>query len=200
MPHSEIKNAPPLYGWSIAVAAGAVAAAVSFLLIGIEGNGSVLIGAVIALVVGVIFTIAEIPPSSKPVKPTQQVTAKTAATPSETVAPKAATPPAATTPAAAPPAAATPASAGDDAGVQPQALESPVGTADDLKQISGVGPVLEGKLNDLGIYHFWQVAGWSPAEVTWIENFLNSKGRIARDEWLDQASKLAASSPSKPPA
>ncbi|TVQ04232.1 MAG: NADH:ubiquinone oxidoreductase [Roseinatronobacter sp.] len=179
MPHSEIKNAPPLYGWSIAVAAGAVAAAVSFLLIGIEGNGSVLIGAVITLVVGAVFTIAETPPSSKPVKPTQQVTAKTAATPAAPIA--------------------APAQESDaDAGVQPQALEAPVGTADDLKQISGVGPVLERKLNDLGIYHFWQIAGWSAAEVAWVDGFLNFKGRIARDEWLDQASKLAASSPSKP--
>lgn len=194
MPHSEMRNAPPLYGWTIAIAAGAVATAVSFLLIGIEGNGSVGIGAVIALVVGVIFTIAETPPSSKPVKSTQQVTAKTAATPPEPVAP------AAPTAAATPTSAATPASTSEDAGVQPQALEAPVGTADDLKQISGVGPVLEGKLNDLGIYHFWQIAGWSPAEVTWIDGFLNSRGRIARDEWLDQASKLAASSPSKPPA
>jgi len=49
MPHSEIQNAPPLYGWSIAIAAGAIATGVSFVAVGIEGNGSVAIGAVIAL-------------------------------------------------------------------------------------------------------------------------------------------------------
>jgi len=105
-------------------------------------------------------------------------------------------------PETAPAAAAAPAAASEsgthEEGVQPQALEAPVGAADDLKQITGVGPVLEGKLNDLGIYHFWQIAGWSVAEVTWVDGFLNSKGRIVRDEWIDQASKLAASNPAKP--
>ena len=200
MPHSEIKNAPPLYGWAIAIGAGAVAAAVSFLLVGIEGNGSVAVGAVIALVVGVIFTIAEKPPSRPKAQPTQQVTAKTAAT-TTTAAP--------TTASVAPPTSAAIAETGSapddapasaEAGVQPQKLDAPVGTADDLKQISGVGPVLERKLNELGIYHFWQIAGWSEDEITWVDGFLNFKGRIQRDEWIAQASKLAATSPSKPPA
>ena len=192
MPHSEIQNAPPLHGWAIAVAAGAVATGVSFLAVGIEGNGSVAIGAVIALVVGVIFTIAETPPSRAKAQPAQQVTAKTAATPD-------AAPAAASTAAVAAPEADATASAGDT-GVQPQKLDAPVGTADDLKQISGVGPVLERKLNDLGVYHFWQIAGWSEDEISWVDGFLNFKGRIQRDEWISQASKLAATSPSTRPA
>jgi predicted flap endonuclease-1-like 5' DNA nuclease len=183
MPQSEIQNAPPLYGWSIAIAAGAIATGVSFVAVGIEGNGSVAIGAVIALVVGVIFTIAETPPAQNKAQPTQQVTAKTAAPP-----------------AAAPAAAQDAPAVAEDAGIQPQKLDAPVGTADDLKQISGVGPVLERKLNELGIYHFWQIAGWSEDEITWVDGFLNFKGRIQRDEWITQASKLAATSPSTRPA
>ncbi len=198
MSHSEIKNAPPLYGWAIAVAAGAVATGVSFLAVGIEGNGSVGIGAVITLVVGTIFTIAEKQPSRKPIQPTKQVTAKTAATASTAPAPSA--PAAAPAAAAAPVAPASSSETDGDAGVQPQALEAPVGQADDLKKISGVGPVLEGKLNGLGIYHFWQIARWNEAEIAWVDGFLNFKGRIQRDEWIAQASKLAASSPATPPA
>lgn len=184
MPHAEMKNAPPLYGWAIAVAAGAVAAAVSYLIVGIEGNGSVGVGAVITLVVGIIFNIAETPPAPRASAPAAP-------------APKAAAPVAA---AAAPAAASAPAetvaeSPDAEVGTQPEALSGPQGTADDLKMISGVGPVLEGKLNDLGIYHFWQIAGWSADEVTWVDGFLNFKGRIGRDDWVAQAKELAKTIP-----
>jgi predicted flap endonuclease-1-like 5' DNA nuclease len=196
MPHSDVKNAPPLHGWAIAVAAGAVATAVSFLVVGIEGNGSVAVGAVITLVVGVIFTIAETPPARSTDKPTQHAVAKAAApTP-----PKSDPVPAPAAPVTSQITATPTPEAEAEAGAQPQALAAPVGAADDLKQISGVGPVLERKLNDLGIYHFWQIAGWSADEVAWVDGFLNFKGRIDRDEWIVQANKLAATSPSKPPA
>lgn len=70
-------------------------------------------------------------------------------------------------------------------------LESPRGAADDLKKISGVGPVLEQKLNDLGIYHYWQVAAFAPDDITNIDEKLNFKGRIERDDWIKQARELA---------
>jgi len=65
------------------------------------------------------------------------------------------------------------------------------GGADDLKQISGVGPKLEGVLNDLGFYHFDQIAAWGPAEIAWVDARLKFKGRIERDNWVAQASELA---------
>ena len=210
MAQSEMKNAPPLYGWAIAVAAGAVAFGVSLLLVGIEGNGSVFIGAVVALVVGIIFTIAETPP--KPMAPRKAAPAPApVAAPSAAVAPTTSAPSAAPVASAAAPAAAAPAAAAatestDSAaasageGTKPEMLSGPVGAPDDLKVISGVGPVLEGKLNTLGVYHFWQIARWSDKEVAWVDGFLNFKGRIARDEWIKQATELAKSSPSKPPA
>jgi small subunit ribosomal protein S2 len=70
-------------------------------------------------------------------------------------------------------------------------LEAPRGAADDLKKISGVGPVLEQKLNDLGIYHYWQIAAFTDEDVKTVDDQLNFKGRIARDDWIKQATDLA---------
>lgn len=66
------------------------------------------------------------------------------------------------------------------------------GGADDLKRISGVGPKLEGVLNDLGFYHFDQIAAWTPAQVAWVDARLKFKGRIERDDWITQAAAFAA--------
>jgi predicted flap endonuclease-1-like 5' DNA nuclease len=63
--------------------------------------------------------------------------------------------------------------------------------ADDLKLLKGVGPALEKTLNELGFYHFDQVAAWRKAEVEWVDSRLKFKGRIVRDEWIKQAKKLA---------
>lgn len=66
------------------------------------------------------------------------------------------------------------------------------GTADDLKLISGVGPKLEGLLHKNGVFHFDQVAAWTESEIAYMDDQLSFKGRIARDNWLEQAAKLAA--------
>ncbi len=63
--------------------------------------------------------------------------------------------------------------------------------ADDLKLISGVGPKLEGTLNELGFWHFDQVAKWGPSEIAWVDSRLKFKGRIERDDWMAQAKILA---------
>ena len=65
------------------------------------------------------------------------------------------------------------------------------GVADDLKLISGVGPKLEGVLNELGFWHFDQIAKWTPEEIAWVDARLKFKGRIARDNWMAQAAELA---------
>lgn len=65
--------------------------------------------------------------------------------------------------------------------------------ADDLKLIKGIGPKLEQLLHGLGFFHFDQVAKWTPAEVTWVdENLEGFKGRVSRDDWVAQAGLLAA--------
>ncbi|MBN9335727.1 NADH-quinone oxidoreductase subunit NuoE [Devosia sp.] len=70
-------------------------------------------------------------------------------------------------------------------------FEKQEGPADDLKLISGVGPVLEGKLNAIGITKWSQVATMTPDQIAALESSLNFKGRVARDNWLQQADVLA---------
>ncbi|MDW3222285.1 MAG: hypothetical protein R8G34_05255 [Paracoccaceae bacterium] len=65
------------------------------------------------------------------------------------------------------------------------------GGADDLKLISGVGPKLEETLNGLGIWHFDQVAGLKKKDIAWVDERLRFKGRIERDDWVGQAKTLA---------
>lgn len=65
--------------------------------------------------------------------------------------------------------------------------------ADDLKMIKGVGPKLEIMLNELGFFHFDQIAGWSASEVAWVnDNLTGFKDRVISDNWVDQARKLAS--------
>ncbi|MFS4582711.1 NADH-quinone oxidoreductase subunit E [Phaeobacter sp. C3_T13_0] len=66
------------------------------------------------------------------------------------------------------------------------------GKADDLKMLKGVGPKLEQTLNDLGFFHFDQIAVWTDEQVAWVDSRLKFKGRIVRDGWIEQARKLAA--------
>ena len=63
--------------------------------------------------------------------------------------------------------------------------------ADDLTKISGIGPVIVGKLNDMGITTFDQIAKLKKADIVEIDEKLNFKGRIERDEWIKQAKELA---------
>ena len=70
------------------------------------------------------------------------------------------------------------------------------GVADDLKLIKGVGPKLEILCNKLGFFHFDQIANWTAAEIAWVdENLEGFKGRVTRDEWVEQARDLAAGNP-----
>ena len=67
------------------------------------------------------------------------------------------------------------------------------GKADDLKEIEGIGPALEKMCHSLGFYHFDQIAGWSDADVAWIDaNMKTFKGRIARDKWIAQSKIIVA--------
>ena len=83
---------------------------------------------------------------------------------------------------------------GTDEGVKPATLTAARGGApDDLKQIKGIGPKLEALCNDLGFYHFDQIAAWTADEVAWVDaNLKGFKGRVSRDNWVAQAKVLAA--------
>jgi NADH-quinone oxidoreductase subunit E len=81
-----------------------------------------------------------------------------------------------------------------EAGKKPRVMKAPRKSgADDLKMIKGVGPKLEKLLHSMGFFHFDQVAKWSAAEIAWVdENLEGFKGRVSRDDWVDQATKLAS--------
>src|SRR5262249_52219276 len=62
---------------------------------------------------------------------------------------------------------------------------------DDLKEIVGVGPVLERLLHRHGVHTFRQVALWTPQDVRRMDASLNEfHGRIRRDHWVRQARTL----------
>lgn len=90
-------------------------------------------------------------------------------------------------------AAAKPATASAAVEKKPRTLTGPrKAGADDLKLISGVGPKLEQTLNELGFWHFDQISKWTGDEIAWVDSRLKFKGRIERDDWMAQASILAA--------
>jgi small subunit ribosomal protein S2 len=66
-------------------------------------------------------------------------------------------------------------------------LAAPRGAPDDLTKLNGVGPQLEKKLNEGGIFHYWQLAAMQPGDLAAIDNQLKLNGRIERDGWVAQA-------------
>jgi NADH-quinone oxidoreductase subunit E len=87
----------------------------------------------------------------------------------------------------------TEAAASSAAEKEPEILkEARDGKPDDLKKLKGVGPKLEATLNELGFFHFDQIASWGPEEIAWVDSRLKFKGRIERDGWIEQARILAS--------
>ncbi|WP_374251012.1 MULTISPECIES: hypothetical protein [Xanthobacter] len=76
-------------------------------------------------------------------------------------------------------------------GVRPPALDAPEGEgADDLKQLKGIGPQNEQRLNEIGIFHLRQIAAWTPEEAAWVGSYLAFPGRIEREDWMGQAKAI----------
>ena len=63
-----------------------------------------------------------------------------------------------------------------------EALSGPRGVADDLKKLPGVSPAIEKKLNDLGIFHYWQIAGLGPTAAHNVGEEVGLPGRV--DGWI----------------
>lgn len=75
---------------------------------------------------------------------------------------------------------------------KPATLDEPKGQPDDLKKIKGVGRKIEQMLQSMGIYHFDQIAAWTDQEVAWVDaNLKGFRGRVSRDNWVEQARLLA---------
>ncbi|WP_223428373.1 50S ribosomal protein L21 [Tateyamaria pelophila] len=69
----------------------------------------------------------------------------------------------------------------------PQDADVAPAGADDLKELSGVGPALEKKLHAAGVTSFAQVAAWTEEDVADMNEKLSFKGRIEREGWIEQA-------------
>ena len=79
----------------------------------------------------------------------------------------------------------------------PTAVTAPVAAsgADDISLIGGIGPKIFKALTDMGITSFAQIAAWTPEDVERIETEIKQKGRVAREEWIEQANELIAGKP-----
>jgi small subunit ribosomal protein S2 len=71
-----------------------------------------------------------------------------------------------------------------------EALSGPRGVADDLKKLGGISPAIEKKLNDLGIFHYWQIAGLGPEAGHRVGEEVGLPGRV--DGWIAKAKSLTA--------
>lgn len=83
---------------------------------------------------------------------------------------------------------------GSDEGTKPATLTAArEGGPDNLKEIKGVGPKMEKMLHSMGFFHFDQIANWTADEEAWVNaNLEGFKGRVSRDNWVEQARILAA--------
>lgn len=69
-------------------------------------------------------------------------------------------------------------------------IEAPRGEPDDLKRISGITPKIEQRLNDLGVFHYWQIADLDADAVRSVDRQLRLKGQIEQEGWVAQAKKF----------
>lgn len=71
-------------------------------------------------------------------------------------------------------------------------LSAPRGAPDDLTKLGGLGPELEKKLNDAGIFHFWQFGAMTSDDEKKLDTDLKLHGRIGREGWVAKAREFAA--------
>lgn len=70
-------------------------------------------------------------------------------------------------------------------------LKAKAGEKDDLKVITGIGPRIEKRLNAAGIYSYRQISEFTEESIEKITKTIRFfPGRIERDRWVEQASKL----------
>jgi small subunit ribosomal protein S2 len=78
--------------------------------------------------------------------------------------------------------------AAQDIGYEP--LPGPRGAADDLKKLTGVSPTIEKRLNDLGIFHYQQIADLNEKAAHYVGEEVGLPGRIGG--WIAKAKELTA--------
>jgi predicted flap endonuclease-1-like 5' DNA nuclease len=174
MHKAENVNAPSLGGWIIGAAAGLVAIGALVVIGKFDLAPAVALGGVVAFVVGLILGMpwgASAPRAAMKMPEAMPVPAR-AAEPALAAMPAAFV--------------SAPVAVSSDGPERLKAARG--GKADNLKEIEGIGPAMEKLVNGMGFYHFDQIAGWSDADVAWVDaNMTSFKGRIVRDKWVAQA-------------
>ena len=64
------------------------------------------------------------------------------------------------------------------------------GEGDDLTRVNSIDGWTQGRLRALGVWHYRQIADWSPANAAWVDNRLQLNGRVGQEKWIDQAKGL----------
>ena len=62
----------------------------------------------------------------------------------------------------------------------------------DLKRIRGIGVLIEKRLNAMQIATYEQIANWTAEDIERVSRTLDFKGRIERENWVEQARILAS--------
>jgi len=65
------------------------------------------------------------------------------------------------------------------------------GAPDDFTLIENVSQQQQLTLNAIGVFHFDQIAAWTPENVAWIDAYFRLGGRVENEEWVEQAADLA---------
>jgi len=61
----------------------------------------------------------------------------------------------------------------------------------DLTRINGIGPYIEQKLNEIGIYNYQQISRFKDEDIRVLTELIDFfPGRIERDNWVEQADDL----------
>ncbi len=67
--------------------------------------------------------------------------------------------------------------------------------SNDLTKLNGIGPYIEQKLNEIGIYNYDQISRFNQVDINVITELIDFfPGRIERDNWIGQANSLKDSS------
>ena len=77
--------------------------------------------------------------------------------------------------------------------IKPPAKQTADGQADDLTRISGLSSSIELKLNEIGIWHYAQIANWTDQHLEWVDRSFGLDGQAKREGWVSQARQLIAS-------
>ncbi|WP_439572475.1 50S ribosomal protein L21 [Phreatobacter sp.] len=83
----------------------------------------------------------------------------------------------------------------DEAQAAPAPAAGGARDSSNLSLIAGIGPTIEKKLRAAGVTSWEQIAGWTAEEIEATDKELALRGRITREEWVEQARELLDGKP-----